>query len=288
MNNKFPYIKITKKERDDSFDILKNYNCANVLTLSSIGNKASNYYFQSYRVKTKTGKWSQYERWKNNPDKIREIDKKIHRNYPQIIGTQRGLLSALRMSGHSVSQFKPYIAICGVYETFKPKRVLDPSAGWGDRLIAAMSQDIDYIGIDQNKKLKVPYTRMINDFKDKTKSDIIMIFKRSQDVDYSKLPKYDLIFTSPPYFNLEQYEGMEVFKDKDDFLDNYWRPTILNSFKYLEKGGHLALNIPDEMYNAIKKNIGRASGKIIMPLQNRFNYKKENIKKFEYIYYWKK
>jgi 16S rRNA G966 N2-methylase RsmD len=290
----FPYIKITEEDRDDAFEKLQTLECGKDLTLSVMGNKASNYYFQPYRSKTKIGKWSHFSAW-NDPVKrkrIIEIDKQINRKKPNIIGTPSGLISAMRMSLGSVNQFKPYIAICAVYDRFKPKRVLDISAGWGDRLVGAMARNIDYTGIDQNKKLEKPYKQMIKDFKSSKhsggKSEVKMIFKKSQDVDYSKLPPYDLIFTSPPYFDLEQYEGMEVFKDKEDFIENYWKPTVIPAFKYLDKGGHMALNMPEEMYKPLIKIIGKADSKIKMPIQNREAWKKDKVKKFEYIYVWNK
>jgi hypothetical protein len=286
----YPYVKITKEERDKAFEGLQNIECRGDLTLSNKGNKASNYYFQPYRVKTKVGKWSHFSAW-NDPEKrkrIIDVDKHIHRNTPNIIGISTGLRSAMEMTLGSVNQFKPYIAICGVYEKFKPKRVLDISAGWGDRLIGAMAKNIDYIGIDQNKKLEKPYTQMISDFKDDTSSNVRMIFKKSQDVDYSKLPPYDLIFTSPPYFDLEKYEGMEPFKDKEDFIENYWKPTIIPAFKHLSSGGHMALNMPEEMYSPLIGIIGKADSKIEMPIRNRHNWKDSSVKKFEYIYVWKK
>lgn len=286
----YPYVKITKEERDKAFEGLQNIECQGDLSLSVVGNKSSNYYFQPYRVKTKIGKWSHYSAW-NDPEKrkqIIEIDKKINRDTPQIIGTPAGIQSAMRLSLGSVNQFKPYIAICAVYDRFKPKRVLDISAGWGDRLIGAMAKNIDYIGIDQNKKLEKPYTQMISDFKNNTTSNVRMIFEKSQDVDYSKLPPYDLIFTSPPYFDLEKYEGMETFKNKEDFIENYWKPTVIPAFKHLDKGGHMALNMPEEMYKPLIKIIDKADIKIKMPIQNRNNWKDGNVKKFEYIYIWKK
>jgi len=285
----FPYRKITTDERDDAYEKLKNYNCSNELSLSTLGNKASNYYFQPYRVKTKIGNWSHYSAWMDDEKrkKIMDVDKRIHRKNPKIIGTVSGLQSAMRMYIGSINQFKPYIAVCGVYKKFKPKRILDTSAGWGDRLIGAMVMNIDYIGIDQNKELITPYKRMIKDFEDKTTSEVLMIFKKSQDVDYSKLPKYDLIFTSPPYFDLEKYEGMEIFKNKEEFIEKYWQPTIEKAYKYLENGGHVALNMPEEMYIALKPIIGNADSKIKMPIQNRFNWKGE-APKFEYIYVWNK
>lgn len=287
----YPYVKITKEERDKAFEELQNIECQDDLTLSNKGNKASNYYFQPYRVKTKVGKWSHFSAW-NDPEKrkkIIEIAKQLHRKKSSgFTGEPSQFRDAMRMHLKSVNQFKPYIAICGVYEKFKPKRVLDISAGWGDRLIGAMAKNIDYIGIDQNKKLEKPYTQMISDFKNYTTSNVRMIFKKSQDVDYSKLPPYDLIFTSPPYFDLEKYEGMETFKNKEDFIENYWKPTIIPAFKHLSSGGHMALNMPEEMYSPLINIIGRADSKIEMPIQNRDNWKDGGVKKFEYIYIWKK
>lgn len=287
-NPPYPYEIITKEKRDDAYEKLKNYDCPNELSLSTIGNRASNYYFQPYRVKTKIGKWSHYSAWMDDDKRKKIIDasNRLYRGKTTKSQSAR-YRGALGMSIGSINQFKPYVAVCGVYKKFKPKRVLDTSAGWGDRLIGALSQNIDYIGIDQNKKLITPYKRMIKDFEDKTTSKVLMIFEKSQDVDYSKLPKYDLIFTSPPYFDLEKYEGMEIFKNKEEFIKKYWRPTIEKAYKYLEKGGHVALNMPEEMYVALKPVIGSADSKIKMPIQNRFNWRGD-APKFEYIYVWNK
>lgn len=289
----FPYANISKYERDESYEKLSNLNFGpnDKLTLSSVGNKASNYYFETYRMKTKTGKWSHYARWQDLRErkKIIETDKKIHKNTPKLIGTASGLRSALSMSAQSVVQFKPYVAVY-VYQKFKPKRILDISAGWGDRLIGAMSQNIDYVGIDSNKRLKIPYGRMIKDFRDKTKSKVMMIFDRSENINYSKLPKYDLIFTSPPYFSLEQYEGMKQYENNEDFADSYFIPTVTQAWKYLSMGGILALNMPAEMYELLKMRVPMLGKvKIIkMPIQNRFSFKGDNEKKYESIYWWVK
>lgn len=289
-NDPFPYIVIPKTVRDEQYEKLRelDFKPNEEMTLSNIGNKTSNYYFQKYRSKTKTGKWSQYERWKNDPDKIRNIALKLYRKkgLKKISDIEPyQIRDSLRMSGNSVNQFKPYVAVY-VYQKFKPNRILDISAGWGDRLIGAMSQDIDYIGIDSNKKLEVPYNNMIRDFKDKTNSKVQMIFKKSEDVDYSKLPKYDLIFTSPPYFSLEKYEGMTEYDDNKEFAETYFIPTIKEIWKYLSKGGVLALNMPEEMYKLLVPILGR-SNVIKMPIQNRFNFKVSE-KKYESIYWWKK
>lgn len=283
----FPYIVITKEDRDKGFNDLQNLK-VHTLELKHSGSQASNYYFQKYRIKTKKGKYSHFELW-NIPEKrkkIIEIDKKIHRNSPSTIGTPRGLQSAMTMWFSSIPQFKPYVAVY-IYQKFKPRRILDISAGWGDRLIAAMSKNIDYIGIDSNKNLKTPYNEMINDFKNKSSSKVNMIFEKSQNVNYSILPKYDLIFTSPPYYKKEIYEHMEDFKNYESFIDTYFAPTIKKAYNSLLKGGYIVLNMPNEMYQSIRYILGPA--RILkMPINNRFSTNDPTRRASENIYYWKK
>ena len=86
-----------------------------------------------------------------------------------------------------------------MYKKYKATRVLDFTAGWGARMVAAMALDIDYIGIDSNKSLKPGYDKLISLLKPYTKSKIKMIYKEAQKVNMSKLGKFDSVFTSPPY-----------------------------------------------------------------------------------------
>jgi 16S rRNA G966 N2-methylase RsmD len=285
----FPLSTITPDDRDKEFQKLQKlkFNDKDELSLSYAGNKASNFYFQLFRSKTKIGKWSHWDAW-NDPDKRKKIinaDKSLHKKNPKCIGTPTCLRSAMRMSLGSVNQFKPYVAVF-VYQKFKPNRILDFTAGWGDRLVAAMSQNIDYIGIDTNKSLKGPYTRMIKEFSKRSTSKVKMIFKKAQDVDYTKLEPYDLIFTSPPYFSLEQYRGMEKFDNDKDFVTSFFIPTINKSWNSLKKGGVLALNMPEDMYDFLVPILGKGN-KIKMPIANRFAYKSKK-KRFEYIWWWRK
>jgi len=50
------------------------------------------------------------------------------------------------------------------YKKIKDFSVLDPSSGWGDRLLAAMALDISYTGVDPNSKLHPRYKQMIDFF----------------------------------------------------------------------------------------------------------------------------
>ena len=66
-----------------------------------------------------------------------------------------------------------------------------------------------------NQDLKAPYTKLVNFLEDKTKTDIKLYFTDALKVDYTKLD-YDMVFTSPPYYNVEIYKGTKR-QSKDDW-----------------------------------------------------------------------
>ena len=137
-----------------------------------------------------------------------------------------------------------------IYCTLQPKiGVLDFSAGWGGRCLGAMAYGIPYIGIDVNKNMEVSYNEMVSTLD--PSAEVQMIFKASETVDFSKF-KYDLVFTSPPYFMLEEYEKMPEYGSKAGFLEKFFKPVVLSAWKNLKSPGHMALNMPKEMYDSIK------------------------------------
>ena len=79
-------------------------------------------------------------------------------------------------------------------------------------------------------------------------------------------------------------------------MDVFFVPVLKNVWAGLAKGGHLALNMPDEMYDAVKKCLPPVTKKLKMPLMDRHaeeavlgaDLKKGERERFEYIYIWKK
>ena len=176
-----------------------------------------------------------------------------------------------------------------VYNRFKPKSILDFSMGWGGRLVGACALNIqNYTGIDTNKSLKEPYKKMIRLLKHLgTETNINVIFKDALSVDYSKL-NYDLVLTSPPYYNVEIYEGMKPRTEEEWDLE-FYAPLIAETYKYLKKGGHYVLNIPKKVYdNVCIELLGQANLKI--PLKKKSHPKKNSNDKdySEYLYVWNK
>ncbi len=194
----------------------------------------------------------------------------------------------------TINQFRPTEAK-RLYCTLKPKHgVLDFSAGWGGRCLGAMAYGIPYVGIDANTAMKKTYETMIKTLNPSAK--VTMLFQPSETVDFSAFT-YDLVFTSPPYFTLEEYENMPEYGSKEGFLDKFFRPVVRNAWANLHRSGHMALNMPKEMYDAIKDSLPRVWKRIQMPISNRHPTnavegrrigEKDSGGRSETIYVWKK
>ena len=303
----YPYRMITKKEAVDDFLSLremvkkKDFNSKSVL-----GNRAVDYGTEKMRKKTKYRNKSHYERWQDKVarDKVIKFAKRLYnQKYKRSIDSS--IRGAIELQWGSVNTMRPSAAACA-YKKNKATKVLDFTAGWGARLIAAMAMDIDYTGIDANVSLKPGYDKIIKTLKPYSKSKVKMIFKKAEKVNFSKL-KYDFVFTSPPYEYLEVYENMENYEkkgekvsqpyssskikmdDSEKFYDEFMIPTLKEIYKYLPKGKHICLNMPDIMYAKIKKKWKKADKKDVYSIVGRVGGP-EDFKRLEkeQIFCWKK
>ena len=221
-------------------------------------------------------------------------------------GPTISLQRSISMQWGTINTMRPAAAL-NIFKKYKAKSVLDFTAGWGARMIAAAALDINYIGIDSNKKLENGYKKIKSAIKPYTKSKIKMIFKEAEKVDFSKLPRYDFVFTSPPYEYLEVYEGMTNYEGTEkikqpssanlinkntapEFYTKFMIPTLKSAYKYLPKGKFICLNIPDNMYEKIKKLWKKADKKELYVITKRIgsSVKKDGRRGSEYIYCWKK
>jgi len=263
------------------------------------GLKALDLFFLDHRLKTKAkGRISFYDILQNE-DKLKHLNTKVTQykkkelNLYKADELLRAQYSTFQLYYGSVNQFRPVIAKW-IYKMLDPKiGILDFSAGWGGRCLAAMSLNIPYIGIDSNTNLQIPYKNMVELYE--PTANVEMIFKPSETVDFS-LYNYDLVFTSPPYFMLEKYEEMPVYSCKDEFLKKFFIPVITNAWTHLKKGGHMALNMPVKMYDSVKELLPPIKTRLVMLLANKNPNDASNgnvigstkKQQEEYIYVWYK
>jgi hypothetical protein len=179
-----------------------------------------------------------------------------------------------------VAIFRPIIA-ASVYKKFNPTSILDPCAGWGGRMIAANALNMNYIGIDTNTNLIVPYTKMISHL---NSSLITMYWNDCLSMDYSTL-NYDMVFTSPPYYNSELYSNMPR-RTKEEW--NEWYKSFAGkTYQHLKSKGHYAICMNGKMYEIFKSVLGECNEKIKLVKWTRKHAKKESPNT-EYIYVWVK
>jgi 16S rRNA G966 N2-methylase RsmD len=157
--------------------------------------------------------------------------------------------------------------------------IMDPFCGFGGRLVGAMMKNINYIGIDLNKDLEQGYLSLVKDFREKTTSKIDLLFQDSNSIDYSKY-KYDMVFTSPPYENIEIYKHME--RKSIEEWNKFYKEIFQKLWDSLETNGTYIININEKIYTKILEPLfGPSIESILLKKSSKNDYK-------EYIYIWKK
>jgi hypothetical protein len=276
---------ITKEEALEDYKALVDLGCS-INPKSHVGNKAMDFYFFKHRLATKAKGGESFYDWFKKPLTTPSSKRLYKYNIDHGKSPAVAKYDVFRLYKGSINAFKPIVAK-ELYCRYKPKTILDFSAGWGGRCLGAMSLDINYIGFDTNKSLKKAYGDMIRTYPHTSK--VSLHFQDSAKVDYSKYT-YDFVFTSPPYFQktkpTEEYEGMPHYASREEFNEKFFFPVVEKTWKHLQRGGHYALNIPIDMYDDVKKVLGACSKKFPLQLQKRYSGQEGGYK--EFIYVWNK
>ena len=213
--------------------------------------------------KRKDQKWS-IKQFLESDDLIRYAVAKVQafpKIYKPSFGIYKNLRILFRLSPSSaaakIGNF-PYKCARDIVQKFNVNnKVYDFSCGWGVRLTACLSQNIDYFGTEPNRRLVDSLYSLSKRFIDVTSNKPKVNIKCQGSEKYipSWRNKIGLAFSSPPYFDLEEYslsdksgQSTSNYSKYSDWLDGYLRPTLRNVHRYLITDGLLAINI---------KNIGR-------------------------------
>jgi len=247
------------------------------------GNKFIDYYMFPYRLDVTTSyRGINFYEFIKNPSNYMGPKKYIY--YTQFIKKYSPYrFYSLYIS--SVSIFKPLLSKY-IYELYKPTCILDPTMGWGGRMVGAVVlPHINYIGFDTNTDLIEPYKKMVKDLN--VSDRVNLFFEDSSKVDFSKFD-YDMVFTSPPYYNksklVETYEHMPLYKTKEEWFDSFYYPVFHNAYKHM-KAGRFCINTNTDGYDLLKRIIGPCSTKIDIKNKSATR-KKDKPNPSEYIYVW--
>ena len=220
------------------------------------GNESSNYFQQENRWSVDgTISPGPLRTWKTEKFMTTLMGAAYTLKFPKIDkGTLRTMLGLRK---YICSQFKPNAAKA-LYDYFDVKNVLDFSAGWGDRLAgfyASLNTEL-YVGLDPRvenhpiyHKQAQYYDKLLTMFENEKK--VFFHDSPAEDFDYSEYnDTFDIVFTSPPYFNVERYSYDDTqswvrYKTINDWNKDFLHKAIEKMWPSIRSGGKLCVNISD-------------------------------------------
>jgi len=199
--------------------------------------------------------------------------------YDKTDGIFPKILQVFRLSCGQPAVNFPALTAKYLYENFtshvdEPITIYDSSSGWGGRIIGAMSmrKKAHYVGTDPNPDTSGRYQAVADFYNNhcvdnesetfqkffevEKKSNTYDVFTDGSELigDNPNFQKYkgklDIVFTSPPYFNREQYsqdenQSFKAYSEYEDWRDNFLRPTLTTAYTYLKNDRYILWNIAD-------------------------------------------
>ena len=199
--------------------------------------------------------------------------------YDKTDGIFPKILQVFRLSCGQPAVNFPALTAKYLYETYtshveEPITIYDSSSGWGGRFIGAksMRKKAHYVGTDPNPDnfidelgisryeyvAKFYNDKCVDDLSDKLTSffnvekqgNTYELFQDGSELIHNnpKFQKYkgklDIAFTSPPYFNREQYsqdenQSFKAYGEYEDWRDNFLKPTLTTIYEYLKKDRYI-------------------------------------------------
>lgn len=159
-----------------------------------------------------------------------------------------------------VNEFPPIVArnVYLRYGDTKSLKILDPCAGWGGRMIGAASiPNTYYEACEPCTETYEGLIKLGNWLKLLQPTFEFVVHKIPYE-DFVTDKVFDIALTSPPYYNTEHYSDEETnslnrYQTFDTWVDNFYKPLILNTINKLTDIGVFILNVGDRLYPLSEK-----------------------------------
>ena len=266
----FPIVRCSEKQARDSYESLQAYDFTNliasekwssrqtvideeyqkniVIKRASTGNDASNFFHYGTRVACAST---------NHPSPVQSwFDRKKRKNIESSMFYKTDHRTALTMRGYMAAQFRPSSAKA-LFATLNAKRIYDPCGGWGDRLAGAMATpNVEFYFCRDVNPLVFPMYNLQREFYSNQRQISLLdtvtevnFEMRGAEIDCPREDYFDLVFTSPPYFKVERYQGDDSSWNKYDefneWMNGFLYKLLTNGYNSLVDGGLMIINISD-------------------------------------------
>ena len=209
---------------------------------SIAGQRICNAYFPNRFRARSYNKVSAFEAWVAPKHLRRAVRFQLRYGDPVI---PRRVLRALVANLRTPTNFLPSKAMA-LYRYLLPQGgvILDPCAGWGGRLMAAVAGQYEYVGNDVEPETVVNLRRLHELIGGNAK-----IYQGGAETDLPNV-EADLVFTSPPYFSQEKYsddprQSYLLYLGWGEWVERFLRPMVKNCADRLKVGGSACYVVSD-------------------------------------------
>lgn len=166
--------------------------------------------------------------------------------------------TAIRLGGKGVAvkltnfPYKECVALLKKYTYEGAKVYIDPSCGWGIRMLASAYLGLGYIGFDVNPKLISKLNELGEAIKQIKPEFMYGIIPQGSEIYLPSLDSSaDIIMTSPPYYALEDYthviDGAQIITELtySEWVKSFVKPLMCNLANYAKVGAYILINVKD-------------------------------------------
>jgi hypothetical protein len=254
----FPYWNLSLPDRFEMFNRIKYDNPLDydVFTADDGTKVLRRKYPSDYRVADGiSNHYTEYERVKCSilkllsPKAVWERNLRTHPESLSLKGDPEALREFVYSKTKECNIFNPVYVKFMISQLFPDGgsiSMIDPSSGWGDRMIGALAFGVTkYLGFDPNAHLIPGYTKIIEELcplsECKDSEVLCQEFEKANVGDIEGL--YDIALTSPPYYTLELYGRNEIVMSYADWKRIMYIPYLENMSRALKPGGYLVIYI---------------------------------------------
>jgi hypothetical protein len=130
-----------------------------------------------------------------------------------------------------------------IVEYFGAQKILDPCVGWGGRMLGTLVTGGEYVGCEPDPNTAAGLRGIISDPALPTSApECVRIFEAPVEECWDRIGDgFDMILTSPPYYNLELYTAGEQCVQKypawEDWVERWLKPVIIGCLERVRAGG---------------------------------------------------
>jgi 16S rRNA G966 N2-methylase RsmD len=144
----------------------------------------------------------------------------------------------------SVTKYRT-VTTKAIVQYYKAQKVLDPCAGWGGRMLGSLAAGASYTGCEPDPNTAKGLKGILGDtaIPQAVRSKARILEKPAEVglLELADSEKFDLVLTSPPYFNLELYtagdQSTTKYKTWEEWTEKWLKPVILGCLARLKEGG---------------------------------------------------